>query len=321
MNNTETEFNEVLNKISLCKTQLDNIKNKLVFAKSIHSDLVSKNHDNKLFLFSLEHLNFQLKGYVNESNNLTKMYLFVLNRIYCDYYKLLKLFLLPLNNTLTYKYNDLNIYEPYTIEQITDIFNAAYNSLLNKIEVYDKNNELINNFIVATQTGIDIINYVKTLEFDNNILKNQIDLYKHYFLYFNQIQNKYLIKLLSKINLLVVELNDELRFDTTTDQDQEIKTVKETLETKTVEETPVTLIVEETLETKTVEETPETQTIVENLETKTVEETLETKTVEETLETQTIVDNNTCVETTISTQPANKQKSTRGRKPKPSLLD
>ena len=64
-----------------------------------------------------------------------------------------------------------------------------------------------------SQSGICIANFIKTLEYDNSVLKDQINLYLGYMDFFKSTQTKYLVKLLNKMELLKKEINDEINDD------------------------------------------------------------------------------------------------------------
>jgi hypothetical protein len=61
-----------------------------------------------------------------------------------------------------------------------------------------------------SQTGINIFNFIKTLEYDNSVLKDQIVLYLNYMDFFKITQTKYLAKLVGKTDSLKKEIDAEI---------------------------------------------------------------------------------------------------------------
>jgi hypothetical protein len=61
-----------------------------------------------------------------------------------------------------------------------------------------------------SQTGINIFNFIKTLEYDNSVLKDQIVLYLNYMDFFKITQTKYLAKLVGKTDSLKKEIDSEI---------------------------------------------------------------------------------------------------------------
>ena len=90
ISNLKTEFNN----ISLIRSKIINVfeslKNKSDKLKTIYSDFI-KNSNSYLFVFGLDSFHFQSKLIDLEYDDMKRIFLFVNNRMYCEYFKLYKI--------------------------------------------------------------------------------------------------------------------------------------------------------------------------------------------------------------------------------------
>jgi hypothetical protein len=84
---------------------------------------------------------------------------------------------------------------------------------------HNSNQMKIDSYTSKSQTGICILNFIKTLEYDNSVLKDQIMLYLNYMDFFKNTQTKHLTKLLKKMEALKTEIDEEIVFDADPDTD------------------------------------------------------------------------------------------------------
>ncbi len=210
----------MINNSNLC---ISDLKNKIAELKSLYGEIISNNSNRKIFLFCLESFNFQIKLFSVDSDNLNNSLILMSNRIYCDYYKLMKI-LLQLFADSEYVlpelqdfpiYNDLRPMEKYSIANIETIYSNVCLLLDTLIIKYKENENKINQYSLKSQTGICIINLIQTMEYDNSVLKDQIMLYIGYLNFFYKSQKKYLTKLLKKISNLKKEIDSEVNLENT----------------------------------------------------------------------------------------------------------
>ena len=213
------EFSIVKENIHAITNNLATVKKKLDRLKQIYSDMISTNSNKKIFLFCLESFNFQIKSFSVDTDNLHKSLLLVSNRVYCDYYKLLKLiratfeeykYAFPKDLADLPTYDVLNPMFEYSVDDITKIHANVCLLIYVLIEYYDNNCDNIESYNVKSQTGICIFNFIKTLEYDNSVLKDQIVLYLNYLDFFKTTQTKHLVKLLGKMDALQKEISSEI---------------------------------------------------------------------------------------------------------------
>lgn len=199
------------------------IKQKLARLKEIHADFIKDNNTKKIFLICLESFHFQYKVMNVETDNMHRSFALLTNRAYCDYFNL---------------YSMLHkVFEEYEIDVPTEQQHPVYKDLepffeykLNEISLahansielitililkYKEKESLVSKYISKSKSGIRIANFINTLEYENKVLKEKIELYTNYCDFFQNSQLKYLNKLYSKIKILQDEINEEISFHET----------------------------------------------------------------------------------------------------------
>ena len=224
----KSEFSIVKENISKISANYVSIKDKIGKLKHVYSEMISTNSHRKIFLFCLESFNLQIKSFSVDTENIQNSLLLITNRIYCDYYKLFKLFS-SLFDEYKYKlpasikerpiYNDLNPFAEYKLEDVRDLHEDVCSLILSLIMTHNSNQMKIDSYTSKSQTGICILNFIKTLEYDNSVLKDQIMLYLNYMDFFKNTQTKHLTKLLRKMEALKNEIDEEIVFEPDTDTD------------------------------------------------------------------------------------------------------
>ena len=215
----KTEFSIVKENIHAITNNLTTVKKKLDRLKQIYSDMISANSNKKIFLFCLESFNFQIKSFSVDADNLHKSLLLVSNRVYCDYYKLLKLirvifeeykYAFPKEMVELPAYDVLNPLFEYSVDDIVKIHAIVCLLMKMLIDYHNNNCDNIESYNTKSQTGICIFNFIKTLEYDNSVLKDQIILYLNYLDFFKTTQTKHLVKLLGKMDAFQKDISSEI---------------------------------------------------------------------------------------------------------------
>jgi hypothetical protein len=217
-----SEFSIVKENIHTIVLNSSSIKTKIEKLRNIYSEMISANSSKKIFLFCLESFNLQIKSFSVDNENLNKSLLLISNRVYCDYYKLFKLiktlfeeykYIVPKKISEPPVYDILNPFFEYSVDDISKMHDDVCLLLYTLIDYFNNNCDNIMAYTSKSQSGICISNFIKTLEYDNSILKDQIHLYLGYMDFFKSTQTKYLVKLLHKMELLKKEINDEINDD------------------------------------------------------------------------------------------------------------
>ena len=224
----KSEFSIVKENTCKISANYNSIKEKIGKLKYVYSEMISTNSHKKIFLFCLESFNFQIKAFNVDTENIYNSLLLITNRIYCDYYKLFKL-ISSLFDEYKYKlpssikerpiYNDLNPFVEYKFEDVSNLHEDVCSLILSLIMTHNYNEIKIDSYTSKSQTGICILNFIKTLEYDNSVLKDQIMLYLNYMDFFKNTQTKHLTKLLRKMEALKTEIDEEIVFDVDPDPD------------------------------------------------------------------------------------------------------
>jgi hypothetical protein len=146
---------------------------------------------------------------------------FIMNRMYCDYYKLYHIIVLELNEKKilqielkTYpQYKDLDVLHEYNTETVKNIHSDIL-LILHKLYEKFKTNQLhVQEHVDTKKSVLSISNFLNTLKFDNGLLENQIMLYINYMAFFQFSQKKMLVRLYSKMKEFNTDIEDYLNFN------------------------------------------------------------------------------------------------------------
>lgn len=219
----KNEFMEVKNTVDKIVEMSVAIKRKLGQLKEIHTDLIKDNDSKKIFLVCLESFHFQYKAMLFDTDNLHRNFLMLTNRAYCDYYnlynmlhKLFEDYKIDIPTVAQHLiYNDLEPFCEYSLENIYLVHDNAVELITCLIGKLRENEFSVNKYKSKSQSGIRIANFINTLEYDNKIMKDQIELYTNYCKFFQDTQLKYFTKLLDKVKALQDDIDADIKFHET----------------------------------------------------------------------------------------------------------
>ena len=210
-------------KIKQIVQQVSYIKKSIVFKleqlKHIYADMVKMNNNKKIFLICLESFHFQYKVLNVELDNLERVYLLLTNRAYYDYsctygllHKLYEEYGVSVPTKQAHKpYKDLEPFAEYELEDIYLVHDNAVELLDGLKARFAENSDIITTYKTKLLTGIHILSFVKTLEYDNNVLHDRIQLYDSYFQFYYDSQLKYFSGLLAKLKAFMAQIDSEIR--------------------------------------------------------------------------------------------------------------
>jgi hypothetical protein len=119
-------------------------------------------------------------------------------------------------------YNDLDPYFEYKMENINLAYDNSVELIMCLICKLRENENTVSKYKLKSKSGIRIANFINTLEYDNNILRDQIELYINYCDFFQGTQNKYFNKLLEKIKALQNDIDEDIKIhETQWDEDDD----------------------------------------------------------------------------------------------------
>lgn len=219
---------EMRSEISILFDSLDGRIKKL---KEMYSEFVTytrsiKTADVKSFIFSLDSFYFQTSLLQKEFDYLKDYYGIIVNRMYGEYYKLLKLITdfvdkgmidnklnEILKNKKYPKYDDLDDAKQYPFDlilQLNEDIIAVVNYLINVLR--DKEASL-KQYTTNQNYGLNVNNFVSTYNYEVVVLQEQINLYEKYLEFFYHVHEKLLKRLITKISVLEAQLNTDIKFE------------------------------------------------------------------------------------------------------------
>jgi len=224
------KFKNVLLIINNISNNKDIIFNKINNLKIEYNKLLKVNNK-KIYLLCLDSFFFQYKYFFTEFEQIDISRKLVLNRMYCEFYKLYKTVLNYIEeNKFEYNkenikvfptYKDLEPLYEYNLDNITLLFENIILLLTSLNEYLIKNYKNISNYNNEYKIGLSIFNFTNTMQNETVNIENQLKLFMNFLYYFlysqkiynEQIYNRYIV-LLKNINEITFseELNHLLPF-------------------------------------------------------------------------------------------------------------
>ena len=199
---------------------LNNIKEKISYIGNVYINLV-KTHVIKEYNFGLDSFHFQNKLIEIEYNNNCNLLNTIVNRFYCEYYKLYKFIEQYMINELklddkiivnkkipVYKDLDKNINYDFLLTIELQLTIVKYINELN-CHLSVKNSEL-NADTVQSKIGIHIENILNYQHYSNTLLQEKIMMYIRYLDALNKQHTKYINRLFENSKLLINSINEDI---------------------------------------------------------------------------------------------------------------
>jgi hypothetical protein len=206
----------IIKEINLSKIILSE---KNIEFRTMYTELV-KTNNTKIFLFCLDSLYLQYKSLMMDLESFENNRKFIMNRMYCDYYKLYHLIISEVNEkniftieSKTYPpYKNLEILYEYNIDTIINIHSDILDILYKIYEKIRINDSSLQNHI-DTNSVLYISNFLNTLKYENGLLDNHLMLYINYVSFFHFSQKKMLVKLYSKMSDFNRDIDEYMGFN------------------------------------------------------------------------------------------------------------
>lgn len=226
INDLKINFNTVINLKNENIGIFDVLKNRIIKLKTIYSDII-KNNNEKLFIFGLDSFYFQSKIIDIENDDMHRLYNAITNRIYCEYFKLYKILIEYIIESIDDKkilasiksksdypiYKDLEPFKQYDFEIILDIHDTIIGLLLD-INNYITNKECELKLYQDKNTiGLNIDNFVNTYTFNNMVIREKLLLFITYIEFFHKLHIKYFTRFTTKMQLFISQINHDIKFD------------------------------------------------------------------------------------------------------------
>jgi hypothetical protein len=221
----KNEFNDIINVRTSVKNIFDILQSRIDKLKLFYAEFI-KNDSNGLFVFGLDSFHFQSKLIDIEYDDMKRLFLAINNRMYCEYFKLNKIILEYILTNINDKknvdivktnnypiYKDLEPFKEYKFETIQEIHENILNLLSIIISVFThKENELLLHK-KKQSIGLNIDNYINTFCYNNNVIREKINMFIAYIEFFHKMHIKYLKRFNNKIQLMYTHISNDIKFD------------------------------------------------------------------------------------------------------------
>jgi hypothetical protein len=217
----EKKFEEIKSIRAFIKNTFKTLTEKHIEIKAQYKSYIDANRKCEY----LDSFYFQIKLLDYDYDTTNKLYNYIDNRIYCDYYKLFVIIYsffklnfktekseMILKNTKYPIYKDLEPYKIYDFDTINDIHQDIIRLIEYINKIIQQNEEEIKMHQSRLTSGINIDNYIHNLEYHNNIIVNNVNLYKKYLSAYHTYHISFLSNLNSKLNCIHEQLDNDINF-------------------------------------------------------------------------------------------------------------
>lgn len=255
INELKTTFHKIVGLKNDNDKKMAMLDSKTKHLKNIYNDFIKYNNE-ILCVFSLDSLHFQAKVIDIEYDDMKRLFSCILNRMYCEFFKLYKIITEYIKTSITDKkikellnihnqypvYKDLEPYKVYEFETIESIHAVVLELLVSLINLYLTKEDELKKYQNKNKVGFNIDNFVNTIMFNNIMLREKIHLFINYLTFFHKLQIKYLTRYTHKLELVISQLDSDIDFEEKKDSIEEPEMVVEEYKNKNVVEkyeTPV----------------------------------------------------------------------------------
>jgi hypothetical protein len=215
----EERFNQIKNIRFEIKDSFAKLTAKKDTVRGYYIQYIEKNKKNKMF--GLDSFHFQSKLIDLEYKHLNEHYIFIDNRIYCDYYKLYNILIAfyKQNFKTDFKhrnypiYKDLEPFKQYDFDDINNIHYDIIEMIQHAYGLISQNNEEIKTDQQKLKSGFNIDNYIHNHIYKNTILLTNVKLYENYLNSYHIYHMDFLKNLFEKIGLFKNQLSETVRTD------------------------------------------------------------------------------------------------------------
>jgi len=229
LNNLKTNFATLMTIRITVKNVFDTLQQRIDKLKNLYSEFIRDN-DNQMFIFGLDSFRFQSKLIDIEYEDMTRMFLAINNRMYCEYFKLYKIIVAYISVNITDKkilevikvsnfptYKDLEPFKDYKFEIIQEIHEnilILIGSIMSNIETKDIE---LSEYHRKRKIGLNIDNFVTSFNYDIIMMRERGTLFLTYMEFFHQLHTKYMKRFSSKIQLMYSHIDKDVDFSDTID--------------------------------------------------------------------------------------------------------
>jgi len=204
---------------------LAEIHDKLYALHSVYAT-AAKQHNDQVFSFGLDTLQFQNQLIQLDYDNLQRSFQAIDNRVYCEYYKLYRMAsdyvlhevkeksiherLLSSNKTFPV-YKDLEPTKVYDMALVEDLHTVTCNIIHDLQALVDQRESRLVLERRQSAMGLNVDTLLNVQEYSNRLMTDRIHLFMRFLETFNQHQTKYYSRLAIKCKLMLGIVNDDIR--------------------------------------------------------------------------------------------------------------
>jgi len=214
----QSEFNTILQMRADVETKFGRLTDKMNEFRQQYDEIV-KQHDKKIYLYSLDSLFFQYKLLRGDLENFQRTIALLNNRMYGDYYKFYVIIHSqcaengidgPKMDDTIPPYKDLEPTAEYSLDEICKIHAVILTALEHLNRLYDTKHGEIEALNNSMSVGFSITNFITTLNYENKVLKDHIRLFGEYLTFYHTAQTRNLATLVRKINVFVQDVEADI---------------------------------------------------------------------------------------------------------------
>ena len=235
-NETTTTIKNEFEKMKLIrlniKKTLNEIDIKINTLKTIYVELLNTHKDNA-YIFGIDSFHFQNKMIESEYVYICKNFTDIENRMYCEYYKLYKMIQEYikieindskfLNNSVSNKkypvYKDLELNKNYDFSITSDLHETIILTIIELGDFLSNKMTKLNEDNKHYKKGLYIDNMINTINYNNAILIERINMFIHFMEAFNKHHTKYLLRLLNKSKIMDQMIDEDTNINNNNNED------------------------------------------------------------------------------------------------------
>ena len=224
-----TKVNTCFEEVKKLRLQIEGdfsvIQNKLDSLREIYSNVVAK-HKKIECTLGVDALFFQKELINKEFGNMKGLFIFIVNRIYCEYYKLYYYVKDYIENTLrddivrscnmnenVPPYKSLNTNIEYDFDHILKLQSSIVLTLEKMKTFFSENVSLNNKEKDMLKLGLHIDTVIHTQNYTNSVMQEKLKMFYYYLETFNKHHAKHLGRLLKKTKMIVSIISDDMPLD------------------------------------------------------------------------------------------------------------
>ena len=236
MNDTTIIIKNEFEKMKLIRLDIkktfNEIETKINTLKTIYIELLNTHQDNT-YIFGIDSFHFQNKMIESEYLYICKNFTNIENRMYCEYYKLYKMIQEYikieindskfLNNSVSNKkypvYKDLELNKNYDFSITSDLHETIILTIIELGDFLSNKMTKLNEDNKHYKKGLYIDNMINTINYNNAILIERINMFIHFMEAFNKHHTKYLLRLLNKSKIMDQMIDEDTNINNNNNED------------------------------------------------------------------------------------------------------